>query len=166
MNDKEALIADLHDIEIPSVPNAIAPGWFLVLFVLLLLVLAAVLWFRRRSALAWQRQAEQELDSIRFEASKKDSQIVISRSSALARRVVLAVEARSHVSALNGEPWLQQLDSICGQPAFTQGPGRLLLDYPYRKNTKVPDADLNDLLDSVGLLIKSAGRYKSTRSTA
>lgn len=156
MNEKEALLSELHDIELPLVSGGLAPGWWLLL--LLCVCIAVVYWLlkKRHSRMLWKREAETELQSIRDSLSSEDSERVLSRSSALVRRVVLAVEPRQEVSALTGDAWLHKLDEISGSLSFSQGMGRLLAEHPYKPASKVSNDDLSALLDAIETLVHSA----------
>lgn len=159
MNDKDALLNQLRDIELPDVSNTPAPGWWVLLLVLIALVLIFFFVRQRRTATLWQRQAEQQLQAIRESVVHKPSISILSSCSELARQVVLAVDQREQVAQLHGEPWLEKLDDICGRPEFSQGIGQLLLDQPYQKQPAVAKQDLDALLDSMQVLIKSANGY-------
>ena len=65
MNDKEALLNQLRDVELPVVSNMPAPGWWLLLLLLLLGLIALYFVLKRRSSRLWQRQAQDQLQAIR-----------------------------------------------------------------------------------------------------
>lgn len=161
MNDKEALISQLRDVALPEVSRAPAPGWWLLLALLVLLLVSAMLYYRRWKKRLWQRQAQVELQSIRAGLGDESGTALLSRCSQLARKVALAADHREQVAALHGEMWLEKLDAICGKPEFTQGVGRLLLDQPYQKQSVLAEQDLNALFESMHVLIRSAGGYRS-----
>lgn len=159
MNDKEALLSQLRDIEIPVVSNTPALGWWLLMLLLVALVLVCLFLLKRRKARLWQRQATQQLQAIRESVGREPSIDILSRCSQLARQVVLAVDQREQVAQLHGDAWLEKLDDICARPEFSQGIGQLLLDQPYQKQPAVAKQDLDALLDSLQVLIKSANGY-------
>ncbi len=164
MNDKEALLNQLRDVELPVVSNMPAPGWWILLLLLLLGLIALFFLRKRRSSRLWQRQAQEQLQAIRSSAGREPSVATLSRCSELARQVVLAVDQRERVSHLHGEAWLAKLDDICARPEFSQGIGQLLLDQPYQKQPLVAKQDLDALFDSMQVLVNSAGRYRPKRS--
>jgi len=166
MNDKEALLKQLRDVELPEVSSVPAPGWWLLMLLLALMVVAALYFYRRWRARLWQRQARAELQNIRSQLGDEPDSSLLSRSSQLARKVVLAADQREQVAALHGEQWLAKLDDICGRPEFTQGIGRLLLDQPYQKNPALAEQDFNALFESLDVLIDSAGKYQLAESAA
>lgn len=164
MEEKEALLNQLRDIRLPDVSNTPAPGWWALLLLLIAFVLVGLFMLRRRKTTLWQRQATQQLQSIRESVEHEPGIDILTSCSELARQVVLAVDQREQVAQLHGEAWLEKLDDICARPEFTQGIGQLLLDQPYQKQPVVAKQDLDALLDSMQVLIKSASGYAG-RST-
>lgn len=162
MNDKDELLKQLRDVELPDVAGTLAPGWWLLLLLLTLMVIVAFLLKRRKQARLWQREARAELQHIRDQVNQQPSLALLSQCSQLTRKVVLAVDQREQVAALHGEQWLEKLDDICARPEFTQGIGRVLVDQPYQKQPNMTAEDLSALLDSVDVLISSAAKYKPT----
>jgi hypothetical protein len=51
------------------------------------------------------------------------------------------------VAGLTGEAWLHFLDTNGGNGRFQHGPGRLLLDAPYRPMTALPTTELATLVE-------------------
>jgi len=145
MNDKEALLKQLRDVELPEVSAMPAPGWWLLMLLLVLMAFTRL----------WQRQAQAELQNIRSQRGDESNSALLSRCSQLARKVVLAADHREQVAALHGEQWLAKLDDICGRPEFTQGIGRLLLDQPYQKQPVLAEQDVNALFESIEVLINN-----------
>lgn len=166
MNEKEALLNQLRDVELPEVSAMPAPGWWLLMLLFFVLLVVLLFFYRRWSSKLWQRQAQVELQNIRDQLGKEPGSSLLSRCSQLARKVVLAVDHREQVAALHGEPWLAKLDDICARPEFTDGIGRLLLDQPYKKQSALAEKDLNALFDSMEVLIRSAGKYRPADTTA
>ena len=151
MDPREIPLRDLH------LPDAIgwwplAPGWWL----LIVLAVAALAWLawrlaaRRRRAAA-RRQALGQLESIgRCWAESGDAVGTARELSTLLRRAMLAYSPRSDVAGLTGDAWLHWLDRDLPDRAFTQGPGRCLLDLPYRNPASTgPDLDIDGLIGAV-----------------
>jgi len=166
MNDKEALLNQLRDVELPEVSGMPAPGWWILLCLLLICLVACLYLLRRRKTHLWQRQAEQQLRAIRNSVGREPSVNILARCSELARKVVLAVDRRERVSHLHGEAWLEKLDDICARPEFSHGIGQLLLDQPYQKQPTVAKQDLDALLDSMQVLVSSAKGYRGSKDIA
>jgi hypothetical protein len=139
MEPEQIPIRDLH------LPEAIgwwppAPGWLL----LLALVAAGLIWLllrylKARARGAARREALRSLEALLedYEAHK-DAARFGAGVSALLRRTMIAYAPRSEVAGLTGEDWLRWLDKGLAQPQFANGPGRKLLELPYRR----PDADV------------------------
>lgn len=132
----------LRDIRLPE-PVAWmppAPGWWLAaLAVLILPFLVLRLWRMARRTTA-KKLALRELDRIagaEWDANRKLQALAI-----LLRRVSLSFYRRDEAAGLVGEAWLEFLDRGTNAGGFRRGPGRLLLDGPYRPHV---DADLKAL---------------------
>jgi len=102
MNDSAISLDRLHDIVLPpEVPWwPLAPGWYVVLCILvvLILVLAQRAWQRHR-ANAYRRAALREL------AFAQDVPLIAE----LLRRTALAVAPREEIAAMTGNAWLDWL---------------------------------------------------------
>lgn len=127
----------LRDLHLPEPVGwwPLAPGWW-VLAALALIAAAWLIrrWLRTRAQNAARRYALQQLEQlVREYEADKDPVAFTSRVSELLRRTMLAYSPRLDVAGLAGEEWLQWLDRDLAKPVFSQGPGRQLLDLPYRK---------------------------------
>ena len=129
-------LAALRDYHLPDPPGwwPPAPGWWVLIAVGLLAALLFAVWMRRRRrCLAAARQARAELAALdRQFALDRDSGVYLREISKLLRRYAIRAFPQHQVAALTGEDWLRFLDHHGGGKAFTAGPGRLLLDAPYR----------------------------------
>jgi len=127
----------LRDIHLPEPVSwwPPAPGWWGLLALLLLLAAAAWFWirWRRHRRLAATTLAERELDTIEadFQAGL-DAAETVRRLSVLMRRLSISLFPRSEAAGLTGEAWLAFLDGPLQRPAFSSGPGRVLIEGPYR----------------------------------
>jgi len=140
-----------------------APGWwFLAVFALLLLFFIAWQWRKWRGAGRWKIAALNEYHSVLSMPVETDTQRAekIQRCSVLLRRVALALQPRIGIAGTTGENWLRQLDALSGSNAFTQGPGRVLLDMPYRQPRELP-ANFSELMPLVEKTIRAA-RWSAT----
>ncbi len=163
MNEKEALLQQLHDVEVETVSQIPAIGWWLVVLVLLLAVWLCWWQVKRRKRLRWSVEARDELASIRQTLQQNSNSHTLARCSALARRVSLVAQDRKTVAAQQGELWLNNLDALCGKPHFSQGLGRMLMDMPYQKTPQVPEEDLHSLCDALDDLINSVAASRNNR---
>lgn len=125
----------LRDIHLPQDvgwwPPAI--GWWVLTLLALLCVyftFRAYRYFTRRTATT---DAVRLLDSLCLAESIPPLEKVRQLSSLL-RRVAISTDSRSEVAGLHGIAWLGYLDqSVPGTP-FTQGPGRMLAQGPFRQD--------------------------------
>lgn len=148
MSPEEAL-AQLRDIHPPPPPDWWPPafGWWLFAAALLAAALvAARRWQRHRRRLrcpAWT--ALRELERRRNELfAGGDAQAAVRAVSRLIRRTAISLEPRARIAALGGDAYLAWLDQRMDGAPFAAGPGRALLDAPYRPRA---DADVQALFD-------------------
>lgn len=71
----------------------------------------------------------------------RDPQRLVREISILVRRLSISVTPREQVAGLTGEQWLQHLDSRMQGNPFSAGPGRVLLDAPYRPAIRTPELE-------------------------
>lgn len=151
MDPEQIPLRDLH------LPDAIgwwplAPGWWLVIGAVLIgLGFLFRYWLRTRSRSAARRYALRQLDDIVKEFDEHGNVVAFGATvSELLRRTMLAYAPRQRVAGLTGEEWLKWLDRDLVQPVFVSGPGRQLLDLPYRNpGLELPPADMDRLVTAV-----------------
>jgi Domain of unknown function (DUF4381) len=147
MNEAPAAAADplarLVDIVMPPPPSL----WPQTPASLILIALAAIglvvaAWWLvrrhranryRRAALAELAAAEQAL------AVDAQRQHAVASLAGLIRRTALAAFSRDVVVPLQGAAWLAFLDRSYGGTAFSDGPGRVLAEAPYRRSVELDD---------------------------
>ncbi len=138
----------LRDIHLPApIPWwPPAPGWWLLLGLLLLGLLLYALWrwIQRRRLLITLAHQEWKSIEARFQASGNHQQLA-AELSALLRRVALARFPRAEVAALSGEAWLEFLDQTNPQRPFSQGAGRAITEWAYDPKAQGDDAALLNL---------------------
>lgn len=136
---------ELRDIHLPAEPSwwPPAPGWWMLAIIVITLLAWLFLWLRRRfDRRRWRRQIMNELDRIAAsELLRKDSPRLIGELSQLLRRSGRLIDAGA--PGLRGSAWLAFLDTQLGGHEFSQGPGRVLLEGPYQRQT---DVDVDALL--------------------
>jgi hypothetical protein len=125
-----------------------APGWWLLLLITMVLIFAIVWWFNRRHRChAAARQAARELERLRSSlSSDRDTAVFVRGLSRLLRRYVLAAFPGQPVAALTGDAWLNFLDNHGGAGRFQNGPGRQLIEAPYRPAAQVAADELAELV--------------------
>jgi hypothetical protein len=151
MDPEQIPLRDLH------LPDPVgwwppAPGWW-VLFGLLALGILFVLY---RAWVLWRINAARRIaleELARLDRSWRDAPnpvLLATRLSELLRRTMLAYAPRKDVAGLTGQAWLQWLDRGLDEKPFTEGPGRLIRELPYRRADERPDElDVDGLLEAV-----------------
>ena len=141
----------LRDLHLPEAVSwwPLAPGWYAVIAVLLIVCLYLLhLYLRRRARGAARRHALRQFAQLTADFEQHGNAVAFSSDmSELLRRTMLAYAPRSEVAGLTGDEWLAWLDRDFDQPRFQGETGRKLLELPYRR----PDDDLSalDLVDVV-----------------
>ena len=74
----------------------------------------------------------------------QDARQFIADLSVLMRRLSISAFPRAETASLTGEAWLRFLDDPLPDPGFTSGPGRILIEAPYRP--EVRSTELQPLL--------------------
>jgi hypothetical protein len=153
LNPLPAAAEPLAELRGYHLPEAVswwppAPGWWVLLGVVLLSGALALWWgLRRRRCHAAARQAVRELQILRTAlAARRDHAEFVRGLSRLLRRYVLAAFPRHRVAALTGDDWLAFLDTHGGDGRFRDGPGRQLVEAPYRPAAEVAAEDLAALV--------------------
>lgn len=125
----------LRDVHLPPAPPfwPPAPGWWFVLLAILMLAVAITVWRRRR---ARRRARVSALFDDALVATNSPSER-LARSSEMLRRAARRV--RPDADRLDGEEWLAFLDT--SRTRFVEGPGRRLLDGPFRPDVDPVEAD-------------------------
>lgn len=150
----------LRDLHLPEAVGwwPLAPGWWVLLGIaaMILLLLLRKAWIRWREDAA-RRIALKELT--RVESAYRESPnpvLLATRLSELLRRTMLAYSPRKEVAGLTGLEWLEWLDRGLDDKLFTQGPGKMLKELPYRRMESPGRAvDVDGLLEAVRLRLKT-----------
>jgi hypothetical protein len=135
----------LRDIHLPGAPSLWppAPGWWVLAAVLLALIAWGVrVWLRRRRIRQQRQQVFDALATLQTALAGDRSPAQLAAIGELLRRLALTRYPRSEVASLSGGAWLRFLDDTGGQGRFSEGPGRVLADGPYRRHLP-PDLDID-----------------------
>ncbi|MCP5141427.1 MAG: DUF4381 domain-containing protein [Gammaproteobacteria bacterium] len=128
----------LRDIHLP--PDIgwwpLAPGWWLLALLVIVLIGLLIWWLRRPSPRKPVQAARAELKRLDADFQvHHDPQRLAQALSTLLRRAAISLFPRAEVAGLTGDAWLAWLDEAAGlAPAegFSAGPGRYLRDAQYR----------------------------------
>jgi hypothetical protein len=151
-------LRDIHDIS--SVPWwPLAPGWWLLAIVMLLLAFAVWRW---RAVLSlrvpmpgitfgtWRWGAAVALRDLgRRARAGQDAKTTAGELSALLRRIAMARLGRSACAGLAGSDWLDWLETHDPNGFHWRERGRVLLDAPYAPASRVGEGDLLALIEAV-----------------
>lgn len=135
----------LKDIHIPGHVDwwPIAPGWWLVLLLIIFFSLLAYKKYRQKSVKAHSQMViDQALDVLTDLESCKDNKKIITEVSILLRRVSMSLYGRDNIAGLTGSEWLLFLDQQGKTTDFSQGAGEALLELPYRKKGQYDRVEL------------------------
>ena len=144
----------LRDLHLPEAVGwwPLAPGWWVLIAIALIAAgFLLRMWWRARARGAARRFALRRLNEIVQQYEERKDPIAFGADlSELLRRTMLAYAPRLDVAGLTGDAWLKWLDQGLAQPVFNDGPGRQLLELPYRRpDTEIPVADLDRLVAAV-----------------
>ncbi|QDS17130.1 DUF4381 domain-containing protein [Xanthomonas arboricola] len=145
----------LRDVHLPPSPPwwPLAPGWWLVIAAVVVVLGSAWCWWRRRrqQQRRWLAAFDAELQRATTPAQR------LAALSVLLRRAARSVDAQA--DRLQGEAWLQFLDGRKSKPqAFSQGPGRALLDGGFQRAPAVTGLDAVQALARQRFLSLMRGR--------
>jgi len=138
-------LAELRDIHLPDAIGMwpLAPGWWILLVSVLLLMVITWLAYRYYQRGVLKRAALNEL-SVISKHYQDQPQLLLQQLSQLLRRVALATHPRKTVAGLNDQNWLTFLDRFVPEAQFSQGDGQLLAQGPYQ--IVPPDFDAEALI--------------------
>ena len=150
----------LRDIHLPDPISwwPPAPGWWLLLGLLVIFTLLGWLAYRWYCRGAIKRAALTELERI---SNHYKEQALLQQLSQLLRRVALATHPRQQVAGLQNQAWLEFLDRFVTGSPFSDGVGTILADGPYQSNDVEYDATALIRLSKSCILglFKQGGRY-------
>jgi len=136
----------LKDIHLPTAVSwwPPAPGWWLLVLLTAVLILAGYRVFKRLTRKTAIKHARKMLAEIRKQPGEQRQ--TLTAVSALLRRTAISTDHRSQVAGLQGRDWLTYLDRSFPEAPFSSGVGRCLADAHFRPQQS-DDVDMNALLD-------------------
>lgn len=159
---------ELRDIHLPEPVSwwPIAPGWWLLLFTLCLLIAALVISRKIYRGKQLKRDIKTELERIKqqFEKTQNKSQLAKALS-VLLRRASISFYPRSDIAGLTGEHWLSYLDEsntlAAGGRSFQSDTGRVLLSAPYLPDEGELEFNAEELIQLCESWLKSPHKKTS-----
>ncbi|MEO0576170.1 MAG: DUF4381 domain-containing protein [Pseudomonadota bacterium] len=145
MNSGELPLRDIH------LPNAVgwwplAPGWWLLLALLIVGVVALVFLLRKPPGTAKLARMAMAAQWRAWEHNRNARALLVGLSQTL-RRVAMAADGRDAHASVTGERWRAFLNEPMADAPFSSHPGTLLVDAIYRPNdTTLSDDDAAALL--------------------
>lgn len=136
-------LAQLRDIHLPD-PVGIwppAPGWWIVMLIIVTITLFSVhRFYRHYQRQAFRREAIQRWQALKPLSQRDETAQYLQALNLLLKQTALSCHSQEQVAHLNGQDWLHFLDNSLGNAksntqAFSQGIGQCLADGPYRQHT-------------------------------
>ncbi len=131
-------LANLKDLQLPDAVSVfpLAPGWYGVIAILVLIMFAMGYWqIRRLHKLQRVSNIITLLDSIALQNNPQ----LLAEVSILLKRVAREKFPEQQPQSLFGDKWLQFLDKSGKTTNFTQGAGSILLDVYQNKPLENPE---------------------------
>ena len=158
------LLDRLRDVHAPPPVGWWPPaaGWWWLagglLLGLCLLALGTILWRRGRT----KRACLRELARLRRQAPADDGARAreLAGINRLLRRRALDLAPADEVAGLTGLAWLHFLDNTLEARTFSEGPGRILLDAPYRPAVEEGEYDRQALFRLATRWLRHARRRR------
>jgi len=140
---------DIRDIHLPAPIDwwPLAPGWWILVSIILgLLVIGMIIFYwRRHHALC--RSVQQHLKTIESKYQESQDAIQLVKSiSVLLRRTSITSFPGAEIASLTGQDWLSFLDEFLSKSphenGFSSGVGKVLIEAPYNPNCEVNTEEL------------------------
>lgn len=146
MPDKAALLQNLRGLHDPAPITwwPLAPGWYGLIVIILLLVIAVGYGLYRHWRNTRQRRAAlQQLAELQRQWREQtlDAAALMTALSILLKRTALSRFPRQRVAGLQGAAWLAFLDETGHTHDFSLGVGQMLCNAPYQPvSPAIPEA--------------------------
>jgi hypothetical protein len=160
MNHPELRAPELRDIQLPdaSLWWPPAPGWWISLGLILLLVWLLPRLLRWLKHKPLRRLSQQELARIRLNYQQGHSdRAVLGEVAALLRRVTMSCYGREQYASATGSQWLEQLQTLAPGAGFSVEQLELLAHQRYRAQCEF---DVEALLQSTETWLRALPRSR------
>jgi hypothetical protein len=103
---------------------------------------------RKNKLRCLKRMAQIEMQNLRESYGQHHNvQRLVTELSILLRRICISFYSREDTACLTGKAWLELLDRTLEGKRFSAGPGKILADAPYRRQTQIDDQALIELCE-------------------
>jgi Domain of unknown function (DUF4381) len=139
----------LRDIHLPEPISwwPLAPGWWLLLTLAVLAVVAFVLLRRWHQRKRRRQRVFEQLSLIESAWTEhRDALQLVRELSVLMRRAGISLYPRRDTASLTGDDWLAWLDGTSTHKGFSDGAGRLLAKAPYANSLDAEASDIEALI--------------------
>ena len=166
----------IRDIHLPDPVSwwPLAMGWWILLFIIVMTLVAFGWYLQRRKLFQVKKQALVELNQLHQQfLQQQDSRRFVKELSILLRRVCISQFPQEEVAGLIGHQWLKYLDNSLSAKKnksgykYSDGIGLALINVPYSKKVSNLIVDVNALyilssewINSLGPTTKNAQRRK------
>lgn len=139
----------LRDIHLPASVSwwPLAPGWWMVL-ILAVLIPLVILWLRkRRQKIIVKKAAASALHAVLQDYAQHQNQGQLLRElTALCRRIALSYYPREQVAGITGAAWMQTLNQLTAEPVLNARSQQLLTQGAYMAS--LPE-DVDPLIEQI-----------------
>jgi hypothetical protein len=140
-------LAQLRDIHLPDAIGLwpLAPGWWVLAFLLLGVILYAAFLVRRRASKnIYRKLALKQLESLQ----KVDSSLYLQQLNELLKQAAIASTPEQDIASLSGSGWTAFLDETFQQKdnPFSSGVGAVLATGPYAQKAEYQIEELEVLV--------------------
>ena len=149
----DVMLGKLYDIDGLDAVNwwPLAPGWWIIITVLILLSLIMLKSYLKKRAwkLSWRGQVFEKLDQMQKTVNQENAQEIAITLSQFVRRIAMHKYTRDDCAGLVGQDWLHWLTQHDGNNFDWVKNGRILTEEVFAgKNKKLSINTLNDLINA------------------
>ena len=153
MNGATTPTLELRDIHLPEPVSwwPLAPGWWFVIALIVLLIIGALLFRQHQKKQALKKTVRAEFENICAQHQRDNNTLQLVQSlSVLLRRACISFYPRSEVAGLTGKDWLSFLDSSMKNSnntlSFNSEHGQLIATAPYLSENSKLEIDSEKLI--------------------
>lgn len=145
----------LKDIHLPDALSIwpLALGWWLVIAIVLILIIALFYWVKRTPKIVINKVAKSEFEQIKAGfLIHSDNNLLIQHTSQFIRKLLLTTSARKKVASISGELWKKALQELNPKHQLSPHWVNCLTTAPYQKQVEF---NAQDLIQEIDLWLKT-----------